>query len=724
MQYATEPKCNYCDACMSEHCGCKLGRIKEMEPTCDSTAVIPSITVESVEGITNLANCLVHVEDINTTFYVDDKHRVMITWAGPVDIPGYDMENNPEGFRNQIVTDTEAGLAVIYDAKGVGYTFGIEQGLDVTEAVNNKINKMAEDGTLAEIIERYLKDKVIYDFDTVADMKLATDLVDGSYAKTYGFYSLNDGGGAEYVIKAVDEADVIDDATIISISGQLNAHLIVKREMSVKQFGCRGNGSTDDTTRFGIAIANSKKLIVDEGTYLVGRLLPEANQEIVGEGQAIIKLTGTIAPLVNIKSNSTLSNLDIRSTNPDLPNNRCDINNKEYVTLENCKISGFRHNSISPNAWGVLITNSTNITINNCYFDNNSQSDIAITNGNTNIRVTNTLGSNLSINIEPENISANNKNILIENCNIGVLKAQENDYLGTATTSLVVLDCVINDLRYDGSTATIINCKILDINPQILGSVQYAGSLKLINSGNFSGNMLDDPYLDLYQNTTDSSQPWLLNSSSQSLQNTVSSTTDVNGIQFVLNPTNLSAGMSIKSQPITISDTKKYLLRIIGKVNYPEGSLNKSLNYKISWLQGATELRRDVISAFRSNNSSSDFGEQLAVLAPPEYATNVVIYIYASATTTGGATGTQSVYIRSLELFQFNNSEHPNNLIDLEVRKNRIFKKATVVGGTFNKFEVGDMLLYTTPSSYIGQVCTVAGYGNSATWKNFGALEA
>ena len=48
-------------------------------------AVIPATTVETVDGITNLANCFVHVTGINTTFYIDDKHRPMMIWAGPVE---------------------------------------------------------------------------------------------------------------------------------------------------------------------------------------------------------------------------------------------------------------------------------------------------------------------------------------------------------------------------------------------------------------------------------------------------------------------------------------------------------------------------------------------------------------------------------------------------------------------------------------------------------------
>ena len=245
IQYATEPKCNYCDACMSEYCGCKLGRIKEIEPTCDSTAVIPSITVESVEGITNLANCLVHVNDINTTFYVDDKHRVMITWAGPANIPGYDMENNPNGYRDQIVTDIEKGIAVIYDKKGKGFTFGIYQSLDadgsVTQAVNDKLDEMAANGTLEEIISDYIGEP-IFGFDTVADMKASTTLQAGDRARTLGFYSVNDGGGALYKITDTGTAN---EMNVIAI-GNLYANLITL-DADVLKFGAHGDNSTDDS---------------------------------------------------------------------------------------------------------------------------------------------------------------------------------------------------------------------------------------------------------------------------------------------------------------------------------------------------------------------------------------------------------------------------------------------------------------------------------------------
>ena len=81
-----EPECNWSCGPTSECCGCAVGRIKKDADPCKSCCIIPSITVEATDGITNLANCLVHVTSINTTFYIDDKHRPMIIWAGPVEV--------------------------------------------------------------------------------------------------------------------------------------------------------------------------------------------------------------------------------------------------------------------------------------------------------------------------------------------------------------------------------------------------------------------------------------------------------------------------------------------------------------------------------------------------------------------------------------------------------------------------------------------------------------
>lgn len=86
MHYAPKPKCNYNSCCLNEYHYTMPACIRNKQPDCLAKAVIPSITVETTDGITNLANCFVHVTGINTTFYIDDKHRPMIIWAGPVEV--------------------------------------------------------------------------------------------------------------------------------------------------------------------------------------------------------------------------------------------------------------------------------------------------------------------------------------------------------------------------------------------------------------------------------------------------------------------------------------------------------------------------------------------------------------------------------------------------------------------------------------------------------------
>lgn len=306
MEYAKEPQCNYTDACMDEYCCPKLGSIKETEPDCKHKAVIPSVTVDSVEGITNLANCFVHVNDINTTFYIDDKHRPMITWAGPVDIPGYDMEHNPEGFRDQIVTDKEKNIAVIYDKHGKGYTFGIEQGYDITEIINNKLEQMAADGELQDLIQTYLDSYAMLVFDTVTDMKASDALFNGSYAQTLGFHSLNDGGGATYYITDTGTANEMD---VIAV-GDLYANLVIEAtELNVKQFGAYGDNSHDDLTSIQAAIDygranNYYNVYIPSGNYIVSNAIeiPQL-MRVYGNNwdtTFIIKNTNNLNPTDNV----------------------------------------------------------------------------------------------------------------------------------------------------------------------------------------------------------------------------------------------------------------------------------------------------------------------------------------------------------------------------------------------------------------------------------------
>lgn len=124
------PKCNFNDSCLTEYPCTMQACIKNKQPDCTAKAVIPSITVDTVDGLTTLANCFVHVTYNNTTYYIDDKHRPMIIWAGPVELPdNYDVGLNEYGLAGQeaYVNVDGAYCQVYFDKRGVAHQVGIEE---------------------------------------------------------------------------------------------------------------------------------------------------------------------------------------------------------------------------------------------------------------------------------------------------------------------------------------------------------------------------------------------------------------------------------------------------------------------------------------------------------------------------------------------------------------------------------------------------------------------
>lgn len=101
----------------------KKGCIRQIEPSCPYEAVIPTLTVEDKSNIKDLADCFVHVSNINTTFYIDDKHRMMVTWAGPVEYDNYDLDANTLGLRSQFLIDNANEYAAYYDKTGAYQLF-------------------------------------------------------------------------------------------------------------------------------------------------------------------------------------------------------------------------------------------------------------------------------------------------------------------------------------------------------------------------------------------------------------------------------------------------------------------------------------------------------------------------------------------------------------------------------------------------------------------------
>lgn len=125
----SEPCKNTCSFRICEYSHKAKGCIRNKNPECPYNAVIASVTVETVDGISNLADCFVHVTSINTTFYIDDKHRIMTIWAGPVEVENYDIQTNELGLRSQFCFTTvdDKFTEVYFDKQGVGHVIGTEE---------------------------------------------------------------------------------------------------------------------------------------------------------------------------------------------------------------------------------------------------------------------------------------------------------------------------------------------------------------------------------------------------------------------------------------------------------------------------------------------------------------------------------------------------------------------------------------------------------------------
>lgn len=102
------------------------------------------------------------------------------------------------------------------------------ENLDIQTEINNKLDQMAESGELADIIAQYIELQGILAYDTIDDMKNATNLSNGSFAKTYGYNSYNDGQGGYYKVRTMLNTDVIDNKTIVALHDpSLIAELII-----------------------------------------------------------------------------------------------------------------------------------------------------------------------------------------------------------------------------------------------------------------------------------------------------------------------------------------------------------------------------------------------------------------------------------------------------------------------------------------------------------------
>lgn len=221
------------------------------------------------------------------------------------------------------------------------YVLNFFNNLDVQDEINNKLDQMAKSGELTDLIAGYLNLKGILAYNTVADMKTADNLVDGSFAETYGFYAKGDMGGAKYKIRAITNTDTVDERKIIAISnGNLIAELIEHDSMNARQFGLYCDNEHDDTDGLNYIIDN---------TALAKINLPDGGE---------IKLDGTInlSRKIEIDLNQATIHAEDLASNEYLFNITTKFSAQPIIrngVIIGNDVANFINAKLASNAWGV-----------------------------------------------------------------------------------------------------------------------------------------------------------------------------------------------------------------------------------------------------------------------------------------------------------------------------------------------------------------------------------
>lgn len=129
---------------------------------------------------------------------------------------------------NQAGVQTENLTNAFIDLQN--YVNNYFENLDIQEEVNNKLNEMAESGELAELISQYLESQAVIGFNTTSALSQATNLANGSIARTLGRNQYNDGYGAFYKIRQRTNSDNPDGYNIIVLTNTEN--LVAERIIS------------------------------------------------------------------------------------------------------------------------------------------------------------------------------------------------------------------------------------------------------------------------------------------------------------------------------------------------------------------------------------------------------------------------------------------------------------------------------------------------------------
>ena len=186
------------------------------------------------------------------------------------------------------------------------------------ELVNDKLDEMASDGTLANLLNNYAN--LIKVYNTYSEMiEDSTNFINGLRLKTMGYYNVNDGGNAEYFVS--NNANL--DGYKISLDNNLYLY-ITNQLINVKMLGAKYDENYDDTSIIMSSINTLGYAYLPSGTYYCNiEILNDNDVEIYGDETTILKPYDTTKEVIDITLNSitklkSIHNLKIELTSVEI----------------------------------------------------------------------------------------------------------------------------------------------------------------------------------------------------------------------------------------------------------------------------------------------------------------------------------------------------------------------------------------------------------------------
>lgn len=328
-------------------------------------------------------------------------------------------------------------------------------------------------------------------FNNVAAM-VDSNLSDNACVITLGYYTPGDGGGAGYVITSTQPTTWYE-----TLSNGKFAKLAYKGEVNVKQFGAKGDGSTDDTEAIQAALdamyyATGGTVRLPKGQYNIGTyVIVGSNVRFIGEGResyvylynedgATVKLG---VPIGVCGSNVEVSNMRIEY-----------LNTRGAIAMGSANgcigATTYSYEDAKAANWNGTKYNYHDLIFTNLYSDSNYMIQVEPYWGSdiTNVTIRDIYAPNSMNSLwigSSQGTYANIKNVTIENVRCAFIRLYDNS-AASHIDNVFINNCLCQYMLIGGGAITINNVVIDQTKPSAFdgSNMPFTGAISLYSRNN------------------------------------------------------------------------------------------------------------------------------------------------------------------------------------------------------------------------------------------------